>query len=137
MIPILYEGTETAFISNGLGRLSDAISCKVVEERNATYELEMTYPVTGIHFQDIQEGRIILAQPHDGGLTEPFEIYRIEKPLNGICTIKAEHISYRLNDIVVMPFNAGTLQEAFASIPSQSATNNPFSFTTDIVSTVD
>lgn len=137
MIPILYEGTETAFISNGLGRLSDAISCKVVEERNATYELEMTYPVTGIHFQDIQEGRIILAQPHDGGLTEPFEIYRIEKPLNGICTIKAEHISYRLNDIVVMPFNAGTLQEAFASIPSHSATTNPFSFTTDIVSTVD
>ena len=137
MIPILYEGTETAFISNGLGRLSDAISCKVVEERNATYELEMTYPVTGIHFQDIQEGRIILAQPHDGGLTEPFEIYRIEKPLNGICTIKAEHISYRLNDIVVMPFNAGTLQETFASIPSHSATTNPFSFTTDIVSTVD
>lgn len=137
MIPILYEGTETAFISNGLGRLSDAISCKVVEERNATYELEMTYPVTGIHFQDIQEGRIILAQPHDGGLTEPFEIYRIEKPLNGICTIKAEHISYRLNDIVVMPFNAGTLQEVFASIPSHSATTNPFNFTTDIVSTVD
>lgn len=137
MIPVLYEGTETAFTSNGLGRLSDAISCKVVEERNATYELEMTYPVSGIHFQDIQEGRIILAQPHDGGLTEPFEIYRIEKPLNGICTIKAEHISYRLNDIVVMPFNAGTLQEAFASIPAYSATTNPFSFTTDIVSTVD
>ena len=137
MIPILYEGSETAFTSNGLGRLSDAISCKVVEERNATYELEMTYPVSGIHFQDIQEGRIILAQPHDGGLTEPFEIYRIEKPLNGICTIRAEHISYRLNDIVVMPFSAGTLQEAFSSIPSYSATTNPFSFTTDIVSTVD
>lgn len=137
MIPVLYEGTETAFTSNGLGRLSDAISCKVVEERNATYELEMTYPVSGIHFQDIQEGRIILAQPHDGGLTEPFEIYRIEKPLNGICTIRAEHISYRLNDIVVMPFSAGTLQEAFASIPAYSATTNPFNFTTDIVSTVD
>lgn len=137
MIPVLYEGTETAFISNGLGRLSDAISCKVVEERNATYELEMTYPISGIHFQDIQEGRIILAQPHDGGLTEPFEIYRIEKPLNGICTIKAEHISYRLSDIVVMPFSAGTLQETFSSIPAYSATTNPFNFTTDIVSTVD
>ena len=137
MIPILYEGTETAFTSNGLGRLSDAISCKVVEERNATYELEMTYPVTGIHFSDLKEGRLILAQPHDGGLTEPFEIYRIEKPLNGICTIKAEHISYRLNDIVVMPFSAGTLQEAFADISSYSSTTNPFNFTTDITSTTD
>ena len=67
MIPILFEGTETEFTTNGLGRLADAISCRAVEEENATYELEMTYPVSGIHFQDIQEGRIILAQPHDGG----------------------------------------------------------------------
>ena len=137
MIPILYEGTETAFTSNGLGRLADAISCKVVEERNATYELEMTYPLTGIHFSDLKEGRIILAQPHDGGLTEPFEIYRIEKPLNGICTIRAEHISYRLCDIVEMPFTAGSIQEVFSSIPSHSASSNPFNFTTDKVSSTD
>ena len=136
MIPILYEGTETSFTTNGLGRLSDAITCKVTEERNGSYELEMTYPVSGIHFEDITEGKIILAQPHDGGLTEPFIIYRIEKPLNGICTIKGEHISYRLCDIVAMPFTAGTIQEAFGLIPSKSATSNPFNFTTDIVSSV-
>ena len=47
MIPILYEGTEQAFLNNGLGRLSDAITCKVTEERNGTFELEMTYPMTG------------------------------------------------------------------------------------------
>lgn len=136
MIPILYEGTESTFTSNGLGRLSDAVSCKVTEERNGIYELEMTYPITGIHFSDIKEGRIILAQPHDGGLTEPFDIYRIEKPINGICTIRAEHISYRLNGITVMPFTAGTIQELFSTIPSKSATTNPFSFTTDLTSTV-
>lgn len=136
MIPILYEGTETSFTTNGLGRLADAISCKVVEERNGTYELEMTYPVSGIHFEDISEGRMILAQPHDGGITEPFIIYRIEKPINGICTIRAEHISYRLTDTVEMPFSAGTIQEVFASIPAHSASSNPFNFTTDIVSTV-
>lgn len=136
MIPILYEGTETSFTTNGLGRLSDAITCKVTEERNGSYELEMTYPVSGIHFEDITEGKIILAQPHDGGLTEPFIIYRIEKPINGICTIKGEHISYRLCDIVEMPFTAGTIQEAFGLIPSKSATSNPFNFTTDIVSSV-
>lgn len=136
MIPILYEGIETSFTTNGLGRLSDAITCKVTEERNGSYELEMTYPVSGIHFEDITEGKIILAQPHDGGLTEPFIIYRIEKPINGICTIKGEHISYRLCDIVAMPFTAGTIQEAFGLIPSKSATSNPFNFTTDIVSSV-
>lgn len=136
MIPILYEGTEQSFISNGLGRLSDAISCKVIEERNATYELEMTYPITGAHYSDIKENRIILAQPHDGGLTEPFIIYKISRPLNGVVTINAQHISYLLASTVVMPFSAGTIQEVFADIPSYSTPSNSFAFTTDIVSTV-
>lgn len=131
MIPILYNGTEQSFTSNGLGRLADAITCKVVEERNATYELEMTYPVTGIHFDDIQEGRIILAQPFDGGLTQPFTIYQITKPLNQVVTVKAQHISYQLSGIVVMPYEANSCLSALAGIDSYSSTTNPFNFTTD------
>ena len=131
MIPILYEGTEQSFTSNGLGRLSDAISCKVVEERNATYELEMTYPITGVHFDDIQEGRIILAKPFDGGLTQPFTIYQITKPLNQVVTVKAQHISYQLSGIVVMPFEANSCVSAIAGIKTYSSTTNPFNFTTD------
>ena len=131
MIPILYEGTEQSFTSNGLGRLADAITCKVVEERNATYELEMTYPVTGIHFDDIQEGRIVLAQPFDGGLTQPFTIYQITKPLNQVVTVKAQHISYQLSGIVVMPYEANSCLSALAGIDSYSSTTNPFNFTTD------
>ena len=131
MIPILYNGNEQNFTSNGLGRLSDAITCKVVEERNATYELEMTYPITGIHFDDIQEGRIILAQPFDGGLTQPFTIYQITKPLNQVVTIKAQHISYQLSGIVVMPFEANSCVSAIAGIKTYSSSSNPFTFTTD------
>lgn len=131
MIPILYEGTEQSFTSNGLGRLADAISCKVIEERNATYELEMTYPITGVHFEDIQEGRIILALPFDGGLTQPFTIYQITKPLNQVVTVKAQHISYQLSGIVVMPFEANSCISAIAGIKTYSSTTNPFNFTTD------
>lgn len=131
MIPILYAGNEQSFTSNGLGRLSDAISCKVIEERNATYELEMTYPVTGVHFSEIQEGRIILAQPCDGGLTQPFTIYQITKPLNQVVTVKAQHISYQLSGIVVMPFSANSCVSAIAGIKNYSSTSNPFSFMTD------
>lgn len=131
MIPILYNGTETSFTSNGLGRLADAITCKVVEERNSTYELEMTYPVTGAHFDDIQEGRIILAKPFDGGLTQPFTIYQITKPLNQVVTVKAQHISYQLSGIVVMPFEVNSCISAIAGIKNYSATTNPFNFTTD------
>ena len=41
---LLYPSTETEFQNNGLGALSDAISCTVTEERNGMYELEMQYP---------------------------------------------------------------------------------------------
>ena len=131
MIPILFEGTETEFTTNGLGRLADAISCRAVEEENATYELEMTYPITGVHYEDIQEGRIILAKPFDGGETQPFIIYMITKPLNGIVTVNAEHISYRLSGITVMPFSANSCVSALEGIKTNSAIENPFEFVTD------
>ena len=50
---ILYEYTETAFTNNGLGCLNDATSCVVSETLNGEYELEMEYPVNGIHYSDI------------------------------------------------------------------------------------
>lgn len=131
MIPILYEGTEKQFTTNGLGRLSDAISCEVVEEKNATYELTMEYPVNGLHFSDIVEGKIILAQPFDGGLTQPFTIYQITKPLNQIVTIKAQHISYMLSGIVVMPFTVQSCAAAMIAIPANASTTCPFNFSTD------
>ena len=59
MIPILYDKTETAFISNGLGRLRDCISCIVSEERNGIYECDFEYPVDGANYNLIQVGRII------------------------------------------------------------------------------
>lgn len=37
MIPILYAPNTTTFTTNGLGRLADAITCTVTEERNGKY----------------------------------------------------------------------------------------------------
>ena len=135
MIPILYEGTETSFTKNGIGRLSDAISCNVVEERNGLYELEMQYPVDGIFYDEITEGRIILALPFDGGTTQPFTIYQITKPLNQIVTVRAQHISYMLSGIVVMPFTASSCAQAIANVDTYSSTTNPFTFSTDKTTT--
>lgn len=59
MIPILYDTNETAFISNGLGRLRDCISAVVTEERNGVYELDFSYPIDGANYEDIQIGRIV------------------------------------------------------------------------------
>ena len=97
MIPILYEGTETAFTSNGLGRLPDCITCVVTEELNSgIYELDFTYPVTGANFDAIQLGRIIAVTHDDTGGIQPFDIVSYSKPINGLVDFHAVHVSYRL-----------------------------------------
>lgn len=73
MIPILYDINETEFISNGLCRLSDCISCVVTEERNGVYECDFEYPVTGVNYDLIQVGRII-GVTHDDSTYKRSEI---------------------------------------------------------------
>ena len=51
---LLFDVNERDFDSNGLGAISDSISCTVNEVRNGAYELKMTYPATGKSFQEIQ-----------------------------------------------------------------------------------
>lgn len=80
MIPILYAPSEKNFISNGLGRLAETTSCKVTEERNGQFELELIYPVTGRHFASLALGCILSATPADGKGRQAFRIYKISKP---------------------------------------------------------
>lgn len=131
MIPILYPASETQFTSNGIGRLSDAIECTVTEERNGIYELYLKYPITGKHFAEIAHSRIIAAVPADGKTVQPFRIYKISKPINGICEIYAEHISYEMNHIPVMPFTANSCVDALNGLVRNAAQACPFSVWTD------
>lgn len=85
------------FTSNGLGVLSEAISCKVTEERNGQFELAMEYPVSGRMYSQIELRNIIVAKPNPYANPQPFRIYSISKPISGVITINAEHISYDLS----------------------------------------
>lgn len=131
MKPILFKTTETNFNNNGIGILSDAVSCFVTEERNGTLELEMEYPIDGIHYKEIKQRSIITAKAHADGNAQPFRVYRITKPLNGIVTIYAEHISYDLSGIAVTPFSAGSAAAALQALKTNSVVENPFEFWTD------
>lgn len=136
MIPILHNGDETRFINNGIGRLSDATRCHVTEERNGIYELQLDYPITGAHFEDIKQGRLIAATHDDKGDLQPFEVYRRTVPdLNGIVTFYAHHISYKLNGVTVEPFTAGSCAAALQAIKDNSINTNPFTFWTDKTTT--
>lgn len=131
MIPILYEKTETSFTSNGLGRLADCIRCIVTEERNGIFECEFDYPVSGPMFSQIEEGRIIGCTHDEQGDVQPFDIYGRSEPINGVVTFYAHHISYRLNEITVKPFTAGSCVEVLSKIKSESVNTNPFTFWTN------
>lgn len=137
MIPILYSKTETSFSTNGIGALSDAISCVVTEERNGVFELIMEYPMTGIHYEAITYDALIKAKANELDDGQPFRIYYISKPINGIITIQAEHISYQLSHIPVSPFTASNASEALMQIKVHSVIGNPFTFSTDKTTTAD
>lgn len=113
MIPILYEANETAFTSNGLGRLSDAITCTVIEEANGVFELSMTYPLDGIHVKDMEVNKIIYAKPAYDKKPQPFRIRELNRSWGNRIQIVARHFCYELSyyvcsefgDTVAFPYN--------------------------------
>lgn len=131
MIPILYDIGETAFTSNGLGRLTDCISCTVTEERNGVYECEFEYPISGQMYNQIIEGRSVGCTHDDKGDIQPFDIYGRSAPIDGVVTFYAHHISYRLRNVILKPFAADSCAAALAKFETETYNNNPFTFWTD------
>lgn len=134
MIPILYEKTETEFTSNGLCRLRDATSALVTEERNGIYECDFDYPVDGANYEQIQLGRIIAVEHDDTNDVQPFDIVSYSKPINGVVSFHAVHISYRQSKIVASGQNVTSLDGAFQML-SSGLPENPFTYWTDQEST--
>ena len=131
MIPILFSETEQNFTSNGIGRLTEALSCVVTEERNGQYTLSMTYPVQGKWFKELKHSRYIFATPSDGASKQPFRIYKISKPLNGKVTVLAQHRSYQLSGIPCGPFTASNVSAALQGLKDNAYETCDFTFWTD------
>lgn len=131
MIPILFDKGENAFTNNGLGRLRECISCTVTEERNGIYECDFEYPIDGAHYDLIQCGRIIGVTHNDSDDIQPFDIVSYTKPINGIVSFHAVHISYRQSFLTVKTSKGiNSLSDAFTML-STSEPANPFSYETD------
>lgn len=126
MIPILYEKTETGFSKNGIGRLRDCISCVVTEERNGIYECDFQYPISGENYDLITPGRIIGVTHDDTGDLQPFDIVGYERPIDGVVTFHAVHISYRLSGQVVWDASINSLSEAIDLFNNVSNTSFHF-----------
>ena len=136
MIPKLFETTATTFTSEGLGRLTEALNCTVLEKLNGEFELTMDYPAAGLMYAELIQDRIIVADAARDLKAQAFRIYKISKPLGGRVTVNAAHISYDGNYIPVGQFTATGFAAAAAGLSSNSLETNPFTLTThDITNT--
>lgn len=145
MIPILYPRGETAFTSGGLGRLAECISCKVTEELSpgGSYECTLEIPYNARLFNSIitsdeyRGGAIIYTTPAYGKDPQPFDIYRVTMTNEGIATVNAKHISRRLNNIILQPYDkpqsSGYLDVKTNAILANAYNTggNPFTFEID------
>ena len=102
--------------SEGIGRLPEALSATVTEERNGSFTLKFTLPMTAKHYPDIQKDSVIVAKPNPTDPEQMFRVYKSTKPLNGIVTYYCNHISYDLVKTTVLPFTATTAATACAGI---------------------
>ena len=117
----------------GLGTLIDATSCKVTEGLNGEYELELTYPLTGELFSQLQPGRIIVAKPYRNAATvQPFEIYDDSRAIGGQVKFHAQHISYRALGIPIRPVTAQNASAAVSLVVSNAVISSLFTLTTDM-----
>lgn len=136
MKPKLFAENTTQFDTNGIGTLSDTISCTVSEERNGKYELELVYPATGQHYEDIKNRAIIAVIPCKDATLQPFRVYQISKPIGGRITINARHIGYDLAKNTAMPFSIEASMTAcndtLQALKTNAVETCPFTFWTDV-----
>lgn len=132
----LFEPSETEFTSAGLGSLNDATRCEAFEERNGEYELVLEYPIFGRHYSELKYRSIIFAKPDPFDHHQPFRVYGISKPINGIVTFNARHIRYDLAGYPISPFTAQNVSGVFAELENQmtkpwNKSKPPFRFILD------
>jgi len=103
--PILYSANATSFNNYGLGVLKDAVSCLVTEERNGRFQLDMTYPIAGIHAEKLEVDLIIKVDAGHAGFSknQRFRIERVDKKMDGIINIFATHVSMLARNLVLEP----------------------------------
>lgn len=132
MNPILYAKDTTDFSTMGIGVLSDTLSCVCTQDAGS-YELEIEYPIGGIHFSDIQHSCFlkVIVPPMMEESPQLFYIVHISKPLNRRVTIVAHHISYKLSYIPIKPFTARTVSDLFNVLKTNAIEEFPFTFQSD------
>lgn len=126
-----------SFDTYGVGKLTDCITCEVKEERNGEYELTLTYPMDGVHYSEIEDRSIILAKPNYTDGLQAFRVYLITATIDGMLEVHAQHLSYDLSGVPVLPFTAQNCAAACAGLVSHAVVDCPFEVNTTVPTIAD
>lgn len=137
MKPILMDNKKTLEVlandkTNGLGRLNDCVELLVTEHLNGQYTATMKYPVSGIHFSDIELQGIIKLSANQFDEPQLFRIVNVSKPLNGIVEYELNHITYDLSYTSVAPFTSDYVRPTLVALWDNMTGGKSFSISTDI-----
>lgn len=137
MKPILMDNKKTLDVlandkTNGLGRLSDCVELLVTEHLNGQYTATMKYPVSGIHFNEIELQGIIKLSANQFDEPQLFRIVNVSKPLNGIVEYELNHITYDLSYTSVAPFTSNYVRPTLVALWDNMTGGKSFSISTDI-----
>lgn len=137
MKPILMDNKKTLEVlandkTNGLGRLNDCVELLVTEHLNGQYTATMKYPVSGIHFNEIELQGIIKLSANQFDEPQLFRIVNVSKPLNGIVEYELNHITYDLSYTSVAPFTSDYVRPTLAALWDNMTGGKSFSISTDI-----
>lgn len=113
MIPMLYESGPVK-VGDFIGHLNETISCTVPEELNGAYDLELTYPASGILADRIRPYTVIGV--NDGKVdTQYFDVYNVNVD-DGLMKVSAHHMWYRLSGRPVRP-----MPSQYGSLPAYTS----------------
>lgn len=140
MTPVLFEEGTNSFSNNGLGQLSDALSCTVTQVAGGEYNLELRYPLEGLHADEITGNRIIYAKPEINKSPQPYIIREIDKTLKDQIKVTARHRAFDLSFYACAEFGAPdsspkTISQALSAISTNTATIQTFPFTLTAIPT--
>lgn len=136
MIPRLYAAGTTTFVNEGLGALADCLSCETSTAINGLPELNLTYPVAGVHADEIGERCIIVADQDHAKAGQPYIVKEIDKSTPGTLRVYAVHLACDLLDGTgVEAFTADSLTNALLGLQSHATHANGVTLASDFTMT--
>lgn len=141
MIPYIITNNPQMYVSqntidnhrNGIGRLTECISCVVHETLNGEKTATVRVPSVALNAEKLVRGGLLMFDDNEH-LNQLWRIDTIQKTFaSGIIELRCNHISYDLKKLLCRPFSATGMDNIINALTSNYISYSPFRFTTDII----